>query len=65
MSIFVRRREAAEILGVSVRTLARWHDEGVLQTVKIGALVGYDLEDLRRITQAGSVEGAAPEGVAR
>lgn len=50
MNRLIRRPEAAELLGVSIRTLSRWHDSGVLRRVKIGPrLVGYDPEDLRRL----------------
>jgi len=65
MSIFVRRREAADLLGVSVRTLARWHVAGVLRAIKIGPrLVGYDVDDLRRFTQHAPVE-KTPEAAGR
>lgn len=62
MSIFVRRREAATMLGVSVRMLARWQQEGLLRAVKIGSLVGYDLEDLRRLAPPVAVKTAAQAG---
>jgi len=62
MSIFVRRREAADLLGVSARPLARWHESGVLRAIKIGPrLVGYDVDDLRRFTRH-APEESAPEG---
>lgn len=62
MRILMRRREAAEMLGVSERTLARWHRDGVLRAVRMGPrLIGYDRETLRRFAQGGAQECAGME----
>lgn len=62
MSMFVRRREAAEILGVSTRTLARWHEAGVLRSRRVGPrLMVYDLEDLHRFAKGAVVTDEARE----
>lgn len=60
MSVFVRRREAAEMLGVSTRTLARWHEAGVLRSRRVGPrLMVYDVEELRRFVEGlGAVDEA-------
>lgn len=64
MRLFIRRREAAEMLGVCTRTLARWHRSGVLPARSIGPrLMVYDPEVLRRFAQPGGEE--KEEGGAR
>ena len=41
--LFVRRLEAAEMLGVTARTLSRWDKSGILKFVRIGGrVVGYN-----------------------
>jgi excisionase family DNA binding protein len=47
MSRLVTERDAAELLGVSVRTLQKWRLQGNgPQFVKLGHAVRYDVKDL-------------------
>ena len=60
MSMLVRRREAAKMIGVSTRTLARWHEAGVLRSRRVGPrLMVYDLADLKRFAHGDVAENAA------
>jgi hypothetical protein len=45
--LFVRRLKAAEMLGVTPRTLSRWDKAGILKFLRIGSrVVGYNPETL-------------------
>lgn len=43
---FATRREAAERLRVTERTIDRWTRAGRLKTVRVGRLVRYELTDI-------------------
>jgi predicted site-specific integrase-resolvase len=50
--LFIRRQEAAKMLGVTPRTLSRWHKQGRLKMVSISPRVlGYHPEDLEKIAR--------------
>jgi predicted site-specific integrase-resolvase len=50
--LFIRRQEAAKMLGVTPRTLSRWHKQGRLKMVRITPRVlGYHPEDLENIAR--------------
>lgn len=50
--LFIRRQDAAKMLGVTPRTLSRWHKLGVLKMVRITPRVlGYHPEDLEKIVR--------------
>ena len=48
------QQEAAEILGVSVNTIARWEKEGRIEIRKLGQRVSLD--DVRRLLELGEDE---------
>jgi excisionase family DNA binding protein len=41
------RSELSEILGVSIRTVDRWADEGVITRIKIGGTVRFSGRELQ------------------
>jgi excisionase family DNA binding protein len=47
---FVRTRRAAELAGVSVRTIVSWIDAGLVETVRIGGRYRVDRQSLQRLT---------------
>ena len=53
------RKEAAQILGVSERTLWTLTEKGIIPAVPIGRLVRYDTDDLRRAIEAMKSGGKA------
>lgn len=56
-----RPGQAAEILGVSVDTVRRWADEGLIKTVRTrGGHRLVDGKDLVRLLAEDATEGAAP-----
>jgi excisionase family DNA binding protein len=60
-SLAVRPREAAKLLGVSVRTLQEYRRRGLIRAVKIGrgrrAVVLFEVDELKRFL-AENREGA-------
>lgn len=56
--ILLRDREAAGVLGVSVRTVFDWRENHGLPHVRIGRTVRYPLADLQRWAEA-RIEGGA------
>jgi len=57
MKVFIRRREAANMLGVHERTLMRWHEAGLLRSIRIGPrLVGYDPEEIQKFLEQAKEE---------
>jgi predicted site-specific integrase-resolvase len=60
--LFIRRQEAAKMLGVTPRTLSRWHKLGRLKMVRITPRVlGYHPEDLEKFAR-GNTQGGEEEG---
>jgi predicted site-specific integrase-resolvase len=56
--LFIRRQEAAKMLGVTPRTLSRWHKQGRLKMVSISPRVlGYHPEDLEKIARGTAQAG--------
>jgi predicted site-specific integrase-resolvase len=50
--LFIRRQEAAKLIGVSPRTLSRWHKQGRLKMVRITPRVlGYNPQDLEKFAR--------------
>lgn len=46
---YISRKEAAKILGIAPRTLARWHAEGIgPPLIKVKRLTFYDVRSLTR-----------------
>ena len=43
------RKQVAEFVGVSVKTIARWSKKGWLPSVKIGRLIRYYPGDVNRL----------------
>ncbi|HLI14771.1 MAG TPA: helix-turn-helix domain-containing protein [Acidimicrobiales bacterium] len=63
-------KEASEFLGVNLRTLYRFIDEGELPAYKFGRVIRLKEEDLERFVDAariepGSLEHLYPEPAAR
>jgi hypothetical protein len=55
---FVRRQNAAKILGVTPATLTRWHKGGVLVMTKLSPRVmGYTQEQLEAFAQGRRAKG--------
>jgi excisionase family DNA binding protein len=53
MNPLLSQRDAARLLGLSVRTLERWRVQGeMLRFVKLGNSVRYRLEDIERFVAA-------------
>ena len=44
--VLMTRKEAAEFLGVTTRTLVNWEDEGLIKAYKAGRGVRYDKSDV-------------------
>jgi len=41
--LFIRRQQAAKLIGVSPATLTRWHQRGILRMTRItGRVMGYE-----------------------
>ena len=61
--------EAADLLGLSVKTLRRWRWAGhPPRFIKLGGAVRYDMEDLRAFMESGrrtSTSDPGPEAVQR
>ncbi len=53
------RREAAQRLAVSVRTLRRWSAQGLVPVVRLRGLCLYDLRDLNALVAAAKRPGSA------
>ena len=49
--LLVSRKEAAAMLGVSARTIDRMVAAGRLKPLRIGRLVRFPVEDLRRLAR--------------
>lgn len=58
----VDEHTAAEMLGVSVRTLWEYRHRGELRHIKFGRLVRYAVDDLRALVAAKREETAIAEG---
>lgn len=48
-TIWIGRKEAAEILGVTYPTLLDWNKKGILYPFKVGNRVRYRREDIEQI----------------
>lgn len=49
--------EAAEALGISTRTMARWIKDGRIKAVRMGGRIWrISVEEIRRITEEGTSE---------
>jgi len=61
---YLRARQIAEVLGVSVRTVRRWIADGTLSSVKIGGTRVVADTDLLRLLQPPE-QGQDPHPLAR
>jgi len=64
-SLAVRPREAAKLLGVSVRTLQEYRRRGLIRAVKIGrgrrAVVLFEMAELKRFLAANRNGAGTPQ----
>jgi len=60
MNRLINKADAAQYLGVSVRTLEAWISKGTgtLPYVKIGRMVRYRMDDLAAFIEAGRISPA-------
>ena len=52
-------QEAAQYLGVAVKTVYKWNSERRLRCIKLGSLVRYKISDLDEYIRQNIVEPAA------
>jgi predicted site-specific integrase-resolvase len=63
METLLRQRDAARLLGVSVRSLERWRCSGTvdLPYVKLGGVIRYQLENIQRLIASRTIRNTSEE----